>query len=60
MWLRLLYRDGVARMASSRDGVTWEWGAAWTMARPLRIGVVAMGGTGATARFDYVRTYAAG
>ncbi|MBU2667495.1 family 43 glycosylhydrolase [Actinoplanes bogorensis] len=60
MWLRLLYRDGVARMASSRDGVTWTWGAAWTMARPLRIGVVAMGGTGATGRFDYVRTYAAG
>ncbi|MCY1137584.1 family 43 glycosylhydrolase [Actinoplanes sp. Pm04-4] len=60
MWLRLLHRDGVARMATSRDGVTWTWGAAWTMPRPFRIGVVAMGGTGATARFDYVRTYAAG
>ncbi|MFF5080494.1 family 43 glycosylhydrolase [Actinoplanes sp. NPDC000266] len=61
MWLRLLYRDGVARMATSRDGVTWTWGGAWTLSRPatLKIGVIAMGGTGATARFDYVRTYAA-
>ncbi|XVU26001.1 family 43 glycosylhydrolase [Actinoplanes sp. CA-054009] len=61
MWLRLLYRDGVARMATSRDGVTWDWGGAWTLSRPagLKIGVIAMGGTGATARFDYVRTYAA-
>ncbi|GAA0513526.1 hypothetical protein Ade02nite_89670 [Paractinoplanes deccanensis] len=60
MWLRLLHRDGVARMATSRDGITWDWGGAWTLTRPaaLKIGVIAMGGTGATARFDYVRTYA--
>jgi hypothetical protein len=62
MWLRLHYRDGVARMASSTDGATWVWANAWTLSRPaaLKIGVVAMGGAGATARFDYVRTYAAG
>jgi beta-xylosidase len=61
-WLRVLYKDGVARMASSRDGVTWGWGGAWTLSRPaaLKIGLVSMGGTGATAHFDYVRTYAAG
>jgi arabinan endo-1,5-alpha-L-arabinosidase len=61
LWLRLLYRDGVARMASSPDGITWTWGGAWTLSRPpaLKIGLVAMGGTGATAHFDYVRTYAA-
>ncbi|MEU4238690.1 family 43 glycosylhydrolase [Actinoplanes sp. NPDC026619] len=62
MWLRLRYANGVARMATSRDGVTWDWsGNAWTLSRPaaLKIGVVAMGGTGATARFDYVRVYAA-
>lgn len=62
MWLRLLYRDGVARMATSTNGTTWSWANSWTLSRPaaLKIGIVAMGGTGATARFDYVRTYAAG
>ncbi|WP_239133151.1 family 43 glycosylhydrolase [Paractinoplanes durhamensis] len=61
MWLRLRYANGVARFATSGDGVTWDWsGNAWTLSRPaaLKIGVVAMGGTGATGRFDYVRVYA--
>jgi beta-xylosidase len=61
MWLRVRYANGVARMATSRDGTTWDWsGNAWAFTRPssLKIGVLAMGGTGATARFDYVRVYA--
>lgn len=37
LWLRVLYRDGVARMASSRDGATWDWGGAWTLARPAAL-----------------------
>ncbi|WP_433300241.1 family 43 glycosylhydrolase [Actinoplanes sp. CA-030573] len=59
MWLRIRYRNGVARAASSRDGVTWTWATAWTLSRPaaLKIGLVSMGGTGATARFDYVHVY---
>ncbi len=65
-WLRLLYRADTVdnehdvRMASSTDGVTWTWGGTWSLPRAgaLRIGLVSMNATGATARFDYVRTYA--
>ncbi|GGK95586.1 family 43 glycosylhydrolase [Mangrovihabitans endophyticus] len=64
MWLRMLYQPETrtARMASSRDGVTWEWGGSWTaeFAAPPRIGLISMNASGATGRFDYVRTYAAG
>jgi arabinan endo-1,5-alpha-L-arabinosidase len=60
LWLRMLYRGDTIRMASSRDGVRWDWGGAWVLARrgPMKIGLVSMNATGATARFDYVRTYA--
>ncbi|GAA3206359.1 family 43 glycosylhydrolase [Dactylosporangium siamense] len=65
-WLRLVYRYDAAnnehdvRMASSTDGVNWTWGGTWSLPRAgaLRIGLVSMNATGATARFDYVRTYA--
>ncbi len=66
-WLRLAYHYDAAtnsndvRMASSTDGVTWEWGGAWSFPRggPLKLGLVSMNTAGATGTFDYVRTYAA-
>jgi arabinan endo-1,5-alpha-L-arabinosidase len=65
-WLRLYAHEDEAngeheiRMASSTDGETWRWGGVWTLPanQDLRIGLVAMNTPGATARFDYVRTYA--
>jgi arabinan endo-1,5-alpha-L-arabinosidase len=44
---------------TSRDGVNWTRGGTWThtLGDNARIGLVAMGGTGFTAAFDYVRTY---
>lgn len=69
-WLRLRYTydavrdDHVVRMATSTDGRRWTWGGSWSLPRAaderLRIGLVSMGSTGATAQFDYVRTYAGG
>ncbi|WP_454859039.1 family 43 glycosylhydrolase [Promicromonospora soli] len=64
-WLRLYAHEDVAhgehevRMASSTDGETWRWGGVWTLPndKALRIGLVAMNTPGATATFDYVRTY---
>ncbi|MFT4084910.1 MAG: family 43 glycosylhydrolase [Nocardioides sp.] len=66
-WLRLRYHQDsagarhVVRMASSTDGRHWTWGGVWTLpivdSRPLRIGLVSMNTTGATARFDYLRVY---
>jgi beta-xylosidase len=64
-WLRLLYHSDDAqnehdvRMASSTDGTHWTWGGTWSLPRtgPLKIGLVSMNAVGATARFDYVRTY---
>jgi arabinan endo-1,5-alpha-L-arabinosidase len=44
---------------TSRDGVNWVRGGAWThdLHPQASIGLVAMGGTGFTANFDYVRVY---
>jgi arabinan endo-1,5-alpha-L-arabinosidase len=64
-WLRLAYHYDAARqehyvrMASSTDGTHWVWGGTWSlpMRGKLRIGLVSMGGAGAIASFDYVRTY---
>ncbi len=44
---------------SSRDGVVWMRGGTWTdaLGRDARIGLVAMGGAGYTANFDYIRVY---
>lgn len=42
---------------SSRDGSHWLQGSTWTdtLGRDARIGIVAMGGTGFIASFDYLR-----
>ena len=45
---------------TSRDGEHFTRGAVWTHAlgSAAKIGLVAMGGSGFNARFDYVRSYA--
>lgn len=54
-------RSGVEAYTAytSRDGKQWVQGATWTheLGRTARIGLVAMGGEGYTARFDYVRVF---
>ncbi|WP_324784979.1 hypothetical protein [Streptomyces sp. H51] len=44
---------------TSRDGHHWIAGGTWTLpaGSDLRIGLVSMGGSGATAAFDFFRTY---
>ncbi|GGI48257.1 beta-xylosidase [Agromyces flavus] len=67
-WLRLYAQlDEAAgewdvRMASSTDGDDWQWGGSWTVPvlGDLRIGLVSMNAPGATATFDYFRTYEMG
>jgi arabinan endo-1,5-alpha-L-arabinosidase len=46
---------------TSRDGQNWIRGGTWTHALGdnARIGLVSMGGSGFTAKFDYVRVYRA-
>ncbi len=64
-WLRLTHhedrRDGEheLRAWSSRNGRDWVKGGVWTLPpdADLRVGLVSHGGEGATARFDYFRTY---
>lgn len=64
-WLRLTHRvdpsngEHELRAWSSRDGNTWVEGGVWTLpaGAALRVGLVAMGGAGATATFDYFRLY---
>jgi arabinan endo-1,5-alpha-L-arabinosidase len=65
MWIRLYHTfDGARnehhfRAATSRDGHKWIRGGVWTLpggSQP-RIGLISMGGSGATARFDYFRVY---
>ncbi|GGM19529.1 hypothetical protein GCM10010129_74800 [Streptomyces fumigatiscleroticus] len=65
LWMRLAYHDDESgdehevRAATSTDGVHWTWTGVWTLPREqaLRIGLVSMNTAGASARFDYVRTY---
>jgi arabinan endo-1,5-alpha-L-arabinosidase len=65
MWLRLYHSFSRARnehrfqAATSRDGVHWVRGSVWTLPAGTqpRIGLISMGGVGATARFDYFRVY---
>ncbi|WP_400996563.1 family 43 glycosylhydrolase [Agromyces sp. GXQ0307] len=65
-WLRLYAQvdedagEWEFRMASSTDGEDWQWGGVWTfpVQGDIRIGLISMNATGATAEFDYVRTYA--
>lgn len=69
-WLRVVKQTAGAHAASgayggeerytaytSHDGVTWTRGGTWTHAlgSDARIGLVAMGGSGFVAEFDYVR-----
>lgn len=68
-WLRIVKRDvkgngggaGTERYTAytSRDGVNWERGGTWahSLGEDARIGLVAMGGAGFVANFDYVRVY---
>jgi len=65
-WLRISHREDLNsnedeyRAATSRDGEHWVWGGVWTFPAdksPTRIGLVSMGGSGATAQFDYFRVY---
>ncbi|NIK59796.1 family 43 glycosylhydrolase [Kribbella shirazensis] len=66
MWLRLRHTtqpdtgEHLFQAATSLDGRHWQWGSYWHLpadAGPLKLGLISMGGTGTTARFDYVRTY---
>ena len=66
MWLRLRHTtqpstgEHLFQAATSLDGRHWQWGSYWYLpadAGPLKLGLISMGGTGTTARFDYVRTY---
>jgi hypothetical protein len=45
---------------TSTDGTGWQRGATWNhdLGTNERIGLASMGGSGFTARFDYVRAYA--
>ncbi len=65
LWLRMRHTihpetgEHLFRAATSRDGEHWIWGAVWHLpadAEP-RVGLVAMGGEGVTATFDYLRVY---
>ncbi len=64
-WLRLTHRLDPAngehelRAWTSRDGRTWVKGGVWTLpaGADVKVGLVAHGGAGATARFDYLRVY---
>ncbi len=63
-WLRVV-RSSPGRHAlftayTSQDGRTWVRGGAWIhdgLGRNVRIGLVAMGGSGYTASFDHVRVW---
>ncbi|MBB5159606.1 beta-xylosidase [Saccharopolyspora phatthalungensis] len=63
MWLRMTEHtdteDGKTevRAATSRDGSHWVQTGVWTLPTrdAFKIGLVSMGGAGATARFDYLR-----
>ncbi|WP_226873690.1 family 43 glycosylhydrolase [Microbispora sitophila] len=60
-WLRLVHRvdrhngEHELRAATSRDGRTWTYGGVWTLPADadLRVGLISLGGAGATAEFDY-------
>lgn len=67
-WLRLYAQldaengEWDVRMASSTDGEDWQWGGVWSLPTlgDLRIGLISYNAAGATAQFDYLRTYAMG
>jgi arabinan endo-1,5-alpha-L-arabinosidase len=63
MWFRLYHSRAAGehrfQAATSRDGVHWIRGGVWTLpgGTQPRIGLISMGGSGATARFDWFRVY---
>ncbi|MFE7168144.1 family 43 glycosylhydrolase [Streptomyces sp. NPDC057616] len=65
LWMRMAYHADTAagehevRAATSTDGVHWTRTGVWTLPaeQALRIGLVSMNSAGATAHFDYLRTY---
>ena len=65
MWMRIIHTvdkvngEDEYRAATSRDGVTWVYGATWVLGTgtSARIALVSLNAPGATAKFDYVRTY---
>lgn len=64
-WLRMRHRtdphtgEHLIRAYTSRDGRTWTAGGTWTLPEEseVRLGLVSMGGAGATAQFDYFRVH---
>ena len=67
LWMRLAHHRNAAgehlyRAGTSRDGVSWTWGATWAFAPGTnpRIGLVAHGGASpaVTAEVDHLRFYA--
>ncbi len=64
IYLRIVKRtrpgEEIYTAYSSRDGAQWLQGSTWTatLGGDARIGLVAMGGAGFTADFDYVQVYA--
>ncbi len=60
-WLRIVRRDDHFTAYTSQDGRRWVRGGVWvnhTIGSQARIGLVSMGGSGFTARFDHVRVFA--
>ena len=64
-WLRIVKQTRNGRPLftayTSQDGSRWVRGGTWTHNRlgdDPRIGLVSMGGSGFTARFDHVRVWA--
>lgn len=63
MWLRIAKRmtkgEEQYTAYTSRDGTTWVRGSTWThnLGANARIALLSMGGSGFTAKFDYVHTY---
>ncbi len=67
LWMRVAHHRNAAgehvyRAATSRDGTTWTWGAAWVLgpSTHARIGLYTGGGAAPAvdASFDYLRFYA--
>jgi len=64
-WLRVTHRtdpvngEHELRAWTSRDGRSWVKGGVWTLppGTHLQVGLVSHGGAGATAHFDWFRTY---
>jgi len=65
-WLRIVKRaqgnQELYTAYTSRDGQTWVRGSTWshTLGQSARLGLLSMGGSGFTARFDYMHVYTIG